>query len=644
VASSSPPSISLLYGPTGSPDLSSRFAIEGEPFAAVPITIGGTVSNTPAHEIGLSGGAYRYGGTVVNGTKNLIPISNAHATLPPFSANFGSYSFDLGKVAGTNSPFHCPLQTLNTRYLYQVNATMMSDGEVIGNGTPAGNEIFTTAGTVTITNGNATITGSGTAWTTNTLAATYAYTPALNAIQRNDVIQVTHPTSGTVYYRIKTVTDATHLVVFPTPAETTASGCAYTILRTGYGSYSRVVPITEADGTIWFYYAGMQYFSPYPLYPTLMAFNASASPTHQMGPTGIQAADIAYYKSYLLYGYGSSIGWSVPGFPTTFPFASADLPASSITVITAGSEDRFISFEYLGDQLIALFMKSIWIVQQNPGQTQANAFSFYKLPEVQGTLSEFTNKNYADVATTWAGDDLALSRPSCSADGAVYYLSAGGVMELTGTSGANSISSDVDDILPHAGTIHWDQVTDSLIVEQFSDPMFVYSRPSKAWYLSTWKKAFGTSDNTSSAEMVSRSLRWTYYDGTSIKGTLTTGSSSVLDRPYASPTDAWSWASPIVNLSDIYPQFTTGGLRIDCEAPGLTTANITISVYGGRSPYSMLQQGSSFTYNAAIGTPSARDMINFKVDFPFVAVTLSGTTRLKPKMVWLYQTNTKARK
>ena len=55
----SPPPISQLYGPTGSPALSSRFAVEGQPFAAIPLSIGGTVSNRPANALGLTGSAYR---------------------------------------------------------------------------------------------------------------------------------------------------------------------------------------------------------------------------------------------------------------------------------------------------------------------------------------------------------------------------------------------------------------------------------------------------------------------------------------------------------------------------------------------------------------------------------------------------------
>ncbi len=646
----SPPSISLLYGPTGSPTLSSRFAIEGQPFAAVPISVGGTVSDRPAHALGLQGAAYRYGGTVVNGAKNILPLTSAWVNLPPYARNFGAASFDLGKAAGTNSPFHVPMQTYNTRYPYLSPVTMLCDGEIIGSAAPGGTESFTTAGTVAITQGNATIVGSGTSWTTNALAFSYPYTAANNAIYPGDIIQVTHST-GTVYYRIQTITDNTHLVVFPTPAETSESGRAYAILRSGYGSYSRVVTLGDNPTT---YYAGLLYARTgagfgYPVYtgirPSIMAYDATISPVHRMGPTGVYASDIAYYKSYLIYGYGSSIGWTVPGFPTTSPFASADFPASSLTVVSTVQADVFVAFEYLGDQLIAVFTKSLWVVQQNPGQTQAAAFSFYKLPEVTGSVVPLGNGvTTVDPTGQLGANCLPSFRPSCSADGAIYYLAISGLMELTNVnSRAVSVSADIDDILPHGATIHYDAVSDSIIVEQFGDPMYVYNRQSQQWSIATWYNCFGPSDNLSTRRTIPRMLRWTHYDGTSILGQEAEQTTTNFDRPAANPTDAWSWASPIVNLSDIYTDFVTSGIRIDCEGPGLSTANVTWTIYGGPSQYAMAVQKTG-TYNAAAGTTSGRNLIDVKVDFPFVAVTLSGATRIKFNQpgIWLYQMNRKA--
>ena len=639
-----PPSISLLYGPTGSPTLTSRFSIEGQPFAAIPLSHGGTVSNRPAHSLGLTGSAYRYGGTTVNGAKNILPIDSAAVSLPPYSHTFSAQSFDLGKVTGTNSPFHVPMQTYNARYPYLPSVTLIADGEVIGSAAPGATESFTTAGTVTITNGNSTVTGSGTSWTTNTLSTSYSYTAALNLIYPGDILKVTgHPVSGTVYYRIQSVTSNTALVVFPTPAETTASGLSYSILRSGYGSYSRVVTLGDNPTS---YYAGMLYANAgvfaFPKYsgvrPTIMAYDTTLSPTHQMGPTGVYASDIAYYKSYLLYGYGSSIGWTVPGFPTTTPFASADFPASSLTVVSTKPEDLFVAFEFIGDQLVAIFTRSMWVVQQNPGQTQSSAFSFYRLPEVVGAVVPMGNAVTSTDPTLQCGVGGAFFRPTCSADGAIYYLGTPGLMEFSNVnSRAVCVSDDVNDILPHGASLHYDPVSDSVIVEQYGDPMYVYNRAKQTWSIATWYNCFGPFDNWSLRRSIPRMLRWTHYDGTSIVGQEVDQTTTNYDRPTTSPTDAWSWASPIVNLSDVYTDFKVYGLRIDCEAPGLTTANVTYTLYGGSTPYSMTSQATG-TYNAALGTTSGRNLINIKLDFPFVAVTLSGSTRIKlnEPCAWIY--------
>ena len=70
---------------------------------------------------------------------------------------------------------------------------------------------------------------------------------------------------------------------------------------------------------------------------------------------------------------------------------------------------------------------------------------------------------------------------------------------------------------------------------------------------------------------------------------------------------------------------------------------MTWTVYGGTTPYTMTSQFTG-TYNAAKGTTSGRNLIDFKLDFPFVAVVLSGSTAIKMNQpcAWLYQANRKA--
>jgi hypothetical protein len=396
-----------------------------------------------------------------------------------------------------------------------------------------------------------------------------------------------------------------------------------------------------------YYYAGLLVYSSLGVLTggTVMCYDSTLSPTHRMGPTGVLASDIAYYKSFLLYGGASSVGWTAPGFPTTSPFASADFPASSISVLTTEPSNQFVSFEYLADQLIAIFTRSMFLVSLNPGQTQANAFSFYKLPNVTGAIPTVANNVTVAGPTVQAGS-FTTFRPTCSADGAIYYLASPGLMEMTGTSSGSikNVSDDIGDILPHGASLHWDPCSDSIIVEQFGDPMYVYHRPTQAWYSSKWYNCFGPFDNRSSRRDVARMLRWTHYDGTSIVTTEADQTTSNFDRPYANPTDAWIWASPIANIGDIYEGFTVEGVRVECEAPGLSTANVSVSLYGGRSPYSMNLVKTFSSYNAAVGSPDARTLLNYKIDTPFVAVTVTGSNRVKLTGVWLYNAKYKARR
>jgi hypothetical protein len=237
-------------------------------------------------------------------------------------------------------------------------------------------------------------------------------------------------------------------------------------------------------------------------------------------------------------------------------------------------------------------------------------------------------------------------RPTCSADGAVYNLASSGLREMTGTSPGSEVevADDIGDILPHGAALHYDPCSDSVVVEQFSDPMYVYHRPSKGWYLQTWVNDFGPNDNRSSRRDIARMLRWTHYNGTAIVTTEVDQFTTNFDRPYASPTDSWTWASPIVNVSDLYPDYSFGSVRIDCEGPGLSTANVNVTIYGGPSPYAMVARYGPTAYNAAVGTPNSRSTIGGKEDDAFLSVVLTGATAIKIIGVWLYMSSTKARK
>ncbi len=655
--------LSTLYGPTGNQQLQNRFAVEGDPRPSIPIRAsGGIVSNSPAHTLGLSGAAYRYGSTVVGSSMNLVEIAGTLVAPTPF-VRYGpvqtptTISFNLGVVAGTNSPYNVMADSWNYRYTKDSSAPVMVDGEwMVYGGTPTlfGEEDFTSAGTVTVTNGNHTITGSGTAFTTANLAFSYVYTPANAHPTNGDIIKVTHPVSGVVYYRILSVVDATHLIVFPTPTEATASGCAYTLMRSGYDSYSRVV--TVIDHSIennYYYYAGMGRNLGTGLSQNVIMATGDALLfyNHRMSQTGPQASDIALYKSFLLYGDNSTIGWSQAGFPLAFPFgdcstpALTDFPAANISVQSLDSS--FVSFEYLGDQLVAFFGNKIVLIQSTGSVPE---FQFYDLPEPIGT-----------ILPQYAPDSVQghkRFRPTCSARGAVYYLSSEGVNELSSGGLSSTISDPVADILPTIANLHWDHVTDSIIVEAHGIPLLAYQRQSKAWTTLSARNGFGVIHNELTQDFAlgiagsgngsfgyPRRIEWAYYDTVNkyINTTSMFGTEGPIDRPTANPDTAWVWPSPIINLSDVYTSFKFTGLRIDAESLGVANATLTWTVYGGASPYNMnVRYTGQADYTN--GTSSARNLTGTKIDDAFAAVVLTGTPRIKLLGVSLYDATYQSRK
>jgi hypothetical protein len=265
--------------------------------------------------------------------------------------------------------------------------------------TPVASEPFTTAGTVTMAIGT-TVVGAGTAWTTDVLTGPYGVTPNQNKILRGDVLQVLVSAGRYFYFRITVVTNATHLEVWPPLTAGNAAigaGKTYKILRTGYNSYSRVLGFNtpQGSGDIYYYYCGNLGSSGVPNRGTIQCA-AKIFPntyfTHFMAPQltdtagaavgDMLADDLIYYKGFILYGAGPSISWSAPGAPNTLPFATTDFPAKNISIVDATS--NFVSLEYLGDQLVAFFEESMWLVTATGSVPE---FAFYKLPELESIIN-----------------------------------------------------------------------------------------------------------------------------------------------------------------------------------------------------------------------------------------------------------------
>lgn len=108
----------------------------------------------------------------------------------------------------------------------------------------------------------------------------------------------------------------------------------------------------------------------------------------------------------------------------------------------------------------------------------------------------------------------------------------------------------------------------------------------------------------------------------------------------------WSWASPILNLSDIYDDFTFGGFAIDAHGSYSKTGSpavINWSIYGGYGPYN-LKLVDSGTYAYKFGTTSSRDLIGQKQDFSNIGIVLSGTDWVKLNGIQIFDSRTRARR
>ena len=388
-----------LYGTAAERSQLGRFQVYAGPTSFIPIWAAGPMYTAAAAQLlGASGSAYRYGTTKVGGTTNMLSNGNyLYPAIGPLQLPEGG-SVDVtlllgglgaGNYDATTNARHSMVVTYpNNNGLLGTSSFIFANGEfasyatsttVGANGYGARSEAFTTAGTVSATNGLNTITGAGTSFLTAALATAYAYTPSLNRPLVGDIIEIDQG-GLSAYYRIASITDGTHLTIFPTFQGSTAAGLAYAIRRTGYGSWCRPVIASLGSGnSSIIYYAGNVLtnqvigINGFPAgFGTIEAISLSGGNLHFMCPQNsanqdIQAVDVAFYKSYMLYGAGSTIGWSVAGFPTslTTAFGATDFPAGNISAPFVN--DCFVAFEYIADQLVAILRNSIWLIVPTGG-------------------------------------------------------------------------------------------------------------------------------------------------------------------------------------------------------------------------------------------------------------------------------------
>jgi hypothetical protein len=346
----------------------------------------------------------------------------------------------------------------------------------------------------------------------------------------------------------------------------------------------------------------------------------------QSGGKDIVAQDVAYYKGFLLYGGGSTVGWSVSGFPTSFTtgFGSTDFPAGNITVVD--TTDFFVSFEFLGDQLIALFRNGAWLIQPTGSVPE---FNFYRLPEPQGAVQG----TFASVQTNLT----ELTRPSCSGRGHAYYISSAGVRTLQG--GASSpISNDIGSMVQNLSigglqgvwNLTWDSGLDAIIAHNNKVGGLLYYPQTNSWSVFNPSFDSGTQCGFSGSLQpdlvpLAMNLNVGYWSSADHKIHAFQGA---IDAQQFLAT-SWTWATPVVSLGDNQGGFRLRGFQLD----GLNVTGATWALYGGLTPYALTQ--------VATGTVSATDnrqLQGTKTDYPFFQFVFSGTSWAQLLGVNIYQT------
>lgn len=670
----------------------------------IRVTPGGLVSAIPAHTIGFRGSTPYIDQTyTIDGFLNFISLNGQVATA--FSNGFSTV-FDaeilngtllIGGLSGTVDSVDVAIQRNTALMFSQQTDTAELLGPVFNSECifqetaalvyGAYQEGFTKSGTgVTVTDASNSFVGiGGTTWTTDQLAGAYmpAANIALNGIIPGDLIGVNNA-GGTVktWFRILSVVDNTHLNVFPTPTTgNIAIGVNrdYKIIRTGYGGYSRSVVMTFGTQSYW-YYAGSSYNgkgSGQDGHGVVQALAiGKALDNHYMAPKTVdnagtataffpRADDVIYYKGFLLYGADTAVSWSVGAFPTAGPFAQTNFPAANITVVDATS--RFVTFEQLGDQVIALFEDSMYLISATGTVPE---FTFYRLPETL-TIQQQANTEQCGIANAFN-----RGRPSCSGRGAIYYQSDRGIEEFSGGL-SKEISAPIQNIIGQSlfvsgffqSVLSWSDDFNLLWVRPAYTQGFahgyalVYCPATDDWSvlrlmppkgLSCVAITGGTQSRGRESE-IQRKFHVSYYDILTPGGVVPTNGGTARtvvtgpDNISTHGAGAWKWRTPVIALGLHYPAFSFGGFIIDAYTTDSVT--MTWTLYGGTSPYTMfLRDTNSLTMSSTYPAPPAfgsswlgsRKRLGKKIDDPFIFIELSGSNWIQLGGVVIFNADTKA--
>jgi hypothetical protein len=631
----------------------SRFQIEGDPTPYIPIWAAGSmVSTIPAHLMGNEGGAYYYGGTKVGGITNMMSngevlhsiVVDQQIVLNPNNVRLilGGNAYDeivnTTQVAirnydiGASNPLLNPV-VVNGEFAFR-DTTTTQYGAVT--------EQFTVAGTVTAATGSPNIVGAGTAFTTATLPG-YAYTPSFNAPRAGDLLEVIQA-GVSQYYRITFITDATHLTIFPNYQNTGGAGLTYKIHRTGYGSWSRNEQLLPQANIV--YYAGNSVgngFSGGTIEAVRLDTGAHFMCPQNSASQDIKANDVAYYKSFLLYGLGGSISWSVAGFPTAVAtgFGATDFPAQNVSVVALN--DLFVGFEFLGDQLIAVFQNSMFLVQATGIIPE---FSFYRMAEPTGAFQRPIGVDPQGTNGTF------FTRQTASVRNGFVFVSQEGLQRLDGGL-AHPLSKPVDTWDFPSSTfgdwiLSWDASGNSVSwTNNHLGRYLIFDQERETWSQIDLSGILGrglTGSNRQNASSSFTSYRPNTYSYWVPSGaTYLLSQTTEKDNNFSSVVP-WTWATPIVTLGAVYDGFRFGGFEIWCRAPALTTSNWVLqwSIYGGQDPYHMNLRAGPVTYDYAVGFQSARNKLGPTLDDPYIGFVLTGSQWIELAGIVIYPADSTA--
>jgi hypothetical protein len=664
----------------------------------IRITPGGFVTTKPRHAIGLSGASsFVSNPFTIEGFQNLInyygeiawPIFNSAGDPIRITAlhllgndtNNGVDAVDMARTQVMSRIVSLDTSDTTCEFLLNINGefcwtyfftSSLATSNVIS-------EPFTTGGTITVASGSPTVVGAGTTWTTDVLTGGYGVTnPNVNQIVAGDILMVEVNPIRWIAFRIIKVTNDAHLDIYPTPSATNPAlgvGLSYKIIRTGYNSYSRVTAfnVPEDSRATYYYYCGNDYHHnvgatvSYP-HGTIECVGATiplGSFKHYMSPKTCDSAgnpvaeliadDMTFFKGFIIYGAGPAISWSVAGAPSTLPFNDTDFPAKNITIVAP--EDKFVSFELLGDQCMAFFENSVYFVVPTGGDPP---FDFYKSPELMGIL----NPSYAEVSGM-VPTSFNHGRPSASGRGAIYYVSNRGIEALSGAT-ADEISAPISTALralfgAKPLYVGWNCGDDTVLIR---DAMFsetsvslifnprraewstlIFSPPAGALIAALTP---GINQKVESQDHT-RLHHYAYYETLKSGGTPATDGGNV--RCVAALQDEntptiglqpLKWITPVLPVGLEYSDFSLGGFLVDAYSLNVAPVTLTWELWGGSSPYNLVQrQTDTMTFTGGMLSPwvSSRGRLSKKVDDPFIMLIFYSNYWMGISGVTLFESN-----